>query len=59
MYFAGETVTTIFGDITAQTAAEQMVALFIMLVGVFFFSFLISSMADLMNVRLSRVLSYL
>jgi len=40
------------GDITASNAVEEIVAIFIMLVGVLFFSFLISSVSDQLQVRI-------
>ena len=39
------------GDITASTAFEQIVAVGMMIVGVLFFGWLISSISDLMDVR--------
>jgi Ion channel len=38
-----------YGDIAPQTATEEIVAMFIMLVGVLFFGFIIGSLSEAMQ----------
>ncbi|KAK9813287.1 hypothetical protein WJX72_011893 [[Myrmecia] bisecta] len=50
IYYAMTTITTVgYGDVTAHTAAEELVAIFIMFIGVLFFGFLIGSLGDLLE----------
>ncbi|KAK9812616.1 hypothetical protein WJX72_000666 [[Myrmecia] bisecta] len=50
IYYAMTTITTVgYGDITAHTAAEELVAIFIMFIGVLFFGFLIGSLGELLE----------
>lgn len=50
MYFTLATITTVgFGDIYATTTSEKIMAIFLMLLGVFSFSFSISSLSSMLS----------
>ncbi len=50
MYFTLATITTVgFGDINAFTMSEKIMAVFLMLLGVFSFSFSISSLSTMLS----------
>lgn len=51
IYFTTTTITTTgYGDISAHSVVEQIIAMLIMFVGAIFFGFLISAMLDLVTV---------
>ncbi|KAK9792471.1 hypothetical protein WJX73_000921 [Symbiochloris irregularis] len=50
IYFVTTSITTVgYGDVTAQNAVEELVAILIMLTGVLFFGFVISSLANVIQ----------
>jgi hypothetical protein len=50
IYWAFTTMSTVgYGDITARTQLEQLIAIVLMLFGVCFFSFIIGSLASIFN----------